>query len=379
MDERRVVKRRWHDLRPTTRLVVILAMVLAGAVGLEVFARVYWLSRGVPICHAERIWHTFYPEALASGVETATITRDDDTYDVLLLGGSVLYPAFGKVAEILQTLEQDVGKPVRLYNLSNIAMTSLDSRLQYERLEKQRFDLVIVYDNINDVYMNECPAAVYRDDYAHAPRYAQIYAIDQHPELPCVTFPYTMHYLVSRAVDRLQLSNRPRREWQAHGADIKSVPAFAANVQAIVDIARRRGDPLVLMTYAYHIDPNYTEEAFEAQELDYDAHVSTIALWGTPENVKRTLDVHNAVTRRIAAENPGVTLIDEQALMPTGARYFNDICHLTDAGCAVFVQHIRDGLASSLARNTSRCREPSGTKTAQVRFGPARLAGPTSK
>lgn len=351
MDERKVVRRRWKDLRPITRLAVIVAIVLGGAAGLELLARVYWLTRGVPIFHAERIWHTFYPEALASGVETATITRDDDTYDVLLLGGSVLYPAFGKVAELLQGLEQDVGRPVRVYNLSYLGMTSLDSRLQYERLEKQRFDLVLVYDNINDVYMNECPAGVYRDDYAHAPRYAQIYALAQHRELPYVTFPYTMHYLASRAMDRLQLSGRPRREWQAYGADIKTSPAFAANLRAIVDIARRRGDPLVIMTYAYHLDPKYTEEAFDAEELDYGSHLSKVELWGAAENVKRTLDAHNAVTRRIAAENPGVTLIDEQALMPTGAKYFNDICHLTDAGCAVFVQHIRAGLASSLARN----------------------------
>jgi hypothetical protein len=348
MDERKVVGRRWKDLRPATRLAVIAMMVVAGGLGLELLARVYWLSRGVPLFHGERIWHTFYPEALTSGVETATITRDDDTFDVLLLGGSVLYPAFGRVAEMLQTLEQDVGKPVRIYNLSNLGMTSLDSRLQYERLEKQRFDLVIVYDGINDVYMNECPESVYRDDYAHAPRYAQIYAIARHRELPYVTFPYTMHYLASRALDRVQLSGRPRREWQAYGADVKTTAAFAENLQAIVNIARRRGDPLVLMTYAYHLDPNYTEEAFDAKGLDYGSHLSKIALWGAPENVKCTLDAHNAVTRRIAAENLDVTLIDERALMPTGARYFNDICHLTDSGCAVFVRHIRAGLAASL-------------------------------
>src|SRR5262249_42010613 len=131
MDERKVVKRRWKDLRPVTRLAVIAVMILCGAVGLELLARAYWLSRGVPLFHAENIWHTFYPEALASGVECATTTRDDDTFDVLLLGGSVLYPAFGKVAEMLQDIEQDVGKPVRIYNLSNLGMTSLDSRLQY--------------------------------------------------------------------------------------------------------------------------------------------------------------------------------------------------------------------------------------------------------
>lgn len=332
----------WSQLRAGSKVCVILFCTLAFLGTAEVGARVYWLlTKKVPLLHSERIWHTFYPEVEESGVEQQRITRDDETFDVLLLGGSVLYPRFGNVAELVHAgLEAKLHRPVRIYNLSNLGMSSLDSRLKYERLAGQRFDLVIAYEGINDVYMNNCAAGFYRDDYAHVPRYQQIYLANRHKELPYLAFPYTGRYLMSRTLDRLSLSTRPRREWHYHGLVIKTPPGFAANLEAIAAIAEERGDPLVLMSYAYHLDPRYTLADFQARKLDYGKHASPIELWGTPENVVRTLDAHNVATRRVAGEHPAVTFIDQQKLMPTGAANFNDICHLTEKGCQRFVDNI---------------------------------------
>lgn len=337
---------RWSALRRSTRLCVLAFCCVFLLGGLELGARLYWgLVKKVPIFHTERIWHSFYPEVEKSGVENQLITRDDETFDVLLLGGSVLHECFGDIAERLRAgLEARLSRPVRIYNLANLGMSSLDSRLKYERLTHQRFDLVLVYEGINDVYMNNCAATFFREDYTHVPRYQQIHLLGRHAELAYVTLPYTFRYLVSSGLDRFNLSTRPRRDWHHHGADLKTPPAFAANLEAILAIAKERGDPVVLMTFAYHIPNDYNEADFWDKQLDYGRHVSPIELWGTPENVGRTLDAHNAVVRRLAKQHLDVTFIDQQGLMPTGRRYFDDVCHLSRAGCERFVDHILGGL-----------------------------------
>lgn len=337
---------RWSALRRSTRCCVVVFCTLLLTVGLEVGARMYWhLAKKVPLFQSERVWHAFYPEVDRSGVEAQAVMRGDETFDVLLLGGSVLTDYYGDVAERLQhRLHVRLGRAVRIFNLANVGMTSLDSRWKYGRLTAQRFDLVMAYEGINDVYMNNCPAEYFRDDYGHVPRCWQIMLLGRHPELAYLSFPYTLRYLASAGLDRNRLSTRPRRAWHHHGSVLKTPPAFAANLEAIIATAEERGDPLVLMTFAYHVAADYNETAFAAARLDYGRHVSPIEFWGTPENVSRCLDAHNAMTRRLAAEH-GITLIDQQALLPKGATYFDDICHLAPAGCERFVDNILSRLA----------------------------------
>ena len=77
--------------RPRRRLRKILLagliLLIAGEIGTRLF---WWLHKDAPPFSSETIWHAFYPEIRASGLEAITVSNNDATYDVLLLGGSVV-------------------------------------------------------------------------------------------------------------------------------------------------------------------------------------------------------------------------------------------------------------------------------------------------
>lgn len=103
------------------------------------------------------------------------------------------------------------------------------------------------------------------------------------------------------------------------------------------------------MTFAYHIPPNYTDEAFRARRLDYGASVTAceVSLWGTPGGVKAAINAHNQVIREVASRHKNVIFIDQKATMPTDGRHFIDPCHLTPQGTDLFVRHVIDALRTA--------------------------------
>ena len=64
----------------------------------------------------------------------------------------------------------------------------------------------------------------------------------------------------------------------------------STGVYELIALAEQRGDPLLLMTFAYHIPSNYTDEAFKAKTLDYASHHDPLRLWGTADNMPRAID-----------------------------------------------------------------------------------------
>src|SRR5262249_5770696 len=160
----------------------------------------------------------------------------------------------------------------------------LDSRIKYEHFADRRFDLVILYHGINDVHLNNTPPGCFRPDYSHAARYAQQYALRQHPEVGWFALPYTARYLGMRLAQRWHLTAEPEPRYHACGSDIRTPPCLEANFEAIVAEAQRRGDPVVLMTFAYYLPADYTDEAFRQKRLDYAVHASPSRMWGEPHN-----------------------------------------------------------------------------------------------
>lgn len=334
---------RWADLRPASKLAVVAFCAFLCAVCTEGICRGYWTyARGVPFFHTDRIWDSFFTEFEASGVSAAPENRDDDTYDVLLLGGSVLSDNFGTVAPRLRgALAERLERPVRVFNLAYPGRTSLDSLLKYRRLGAKRFDLVVIYDNINDVVLNNVPPDLYRDDYSHAPRYEQLDHLAGHPEVGILATPFTLWYLPNNYLDKINLSSRPRQVWHHHGSTIRTATAFAANLEKMVVLAEERGDPVVLMTFAYHLTEQELAAAMEA-ETHGPKGPPPVAWWGSPSNVVRTLDAHNEMIRRVAARHPTVAFVDQQQIMPPDPRLYTDICHLSPAGCDRFVRNLVD-------------------------------------
>mgnify|MGYP002825210444 CR=1 FL=1 len=118
------------------------------------------------VVSAEDVLGFYYPKLHSSGVLDVTPGADDDAFDVLLLGASVLEQTTGRLKEQLQAL---VDRPVRLFDLSASVHTSRDSVFKLQAIENQRraFDLIVVYHGINDARMNCCSPGTFRRDYSH--------------------------------------------------------------------------------------------------------------------------------------------------------------------------------------------------------------------
>lgn len=319
---------------------------------LEIAARsfwAYWLD--VPFFHAGELrtamHFAYYPNL--KPVYEAEIRRDDDVFDVLMLGGSVINPWYGDIeSELQRKLEAALGRPVRTYNVSFPAHGSRDSYNKYRQLGHQRFDLVLVYHAINDVPVNNIARADFRDDYTHYTWHRGYRRLTEHPSvtLPYLAFPYTIRFGLAKIAERLPLPGTvPRKNDERFrasfflGADLKTPPAFRANLDSIAVMGARRGDPVVLMTFAWYLADGYSLEKFQAKQLDYGAHLGPIELWGDPANVVRGLEAHNRMVREVV-EDRHTLFVDQWTGIPDGKAYFDDLVHLAPGGVSRWVDNV---------------------------------------
>ena len=333
------------NLSPPFRRIILASIYLFYLVLLlEVFSRAYWVfAADVPFFHPKEIFYTFYPGL--KEISQEVITREDEYFDILLLGGSVLYEEDGDVEQILlEKLTYATKQKIRIFNLSVRAHTSLDSYLKYQHLQGQFFDLVIFYHGVNDLRANNIPPDLYRDDYSHFSWYQRIYELDRHPELNFLTFPYTFVSLKLRLGEYFGSSthapiNEPLENWLIYGKDLKTAPAFEKNLRGVLALAAQKGDPVLLMSFASYLPEDYTRERFDEGLLDYTLQEYAIELWGLPEVVPAGIEAHNAITERLAEEY-GVSFVDQNLLMPKRGEYFNDLVHFTVAGSNAFVENM---------------------------------------
>lgn len=340
-------RRRW--LRWAALLIYTLVLAEMGARG-------YWLfAYGVPPLAMDEIWsRRFYPELRKSGLLESQVSKNDETFDVLILGGSVISADFGPIDKLLeQEVARQTGRPARVFNCAYAALCSRDSYLKYRWLDEQEFDLVVVYHAINEARLNNCPPTMFKPDYTHSAWYYRIAALDWHPELPYFCLPYTLEHTAasigdSKALGLFLPKHGPRNsQWTEYGEEVKTAASFRENIEGIVELAAARGADVLLLGYAFHIPENYTLERFKARQLDYGLHAMAIELIGTPRGVEAACTQHNAITRQIAEQYRGqhVFYYDQQQGLPHDGQHFDDVCHLTAYGCARFVENLAPLLA----------------------------------
>ena len=326
-------------------LLYVLFLVLLAELG----ARAFWMTRGVPFLTAQRrIYRSFYPGV--AEVERSTRAQDEteDAFDVLLLGGSVLNTRYGDIEHVLrERLTRAIERPVNVYNLSAPGHTSLDSYYKYLHLRGIHFDEVIVYQGINELRANNCPPEVFREDYSHFSWYKLINDFERRADSRWLVFPYTLRFIVTKAAGRLGWSgflptHTPDPESLVHGCDVKTTASFRANLRRILEIAARRRQPVLLMSFAYYLTGDYTEQKFDARQLDYTVHTFPVELWGQPACVAAGIEAHNQVVADLARSSDQIRFVDQDRLIPDDRRHFNDICHLTHEGCERFVLNIID-------------------------------------
>jgi lysophospholipase L1-like esterase len=304
--------------------------------GLKVF---WWWRFGVGVAETpgvETVWQSFYPELYRSGAMDARLGPDDGSYDVLLLGGSVLEqaaPAFQRA------LRREFGDRFRLFNLARAAHTSRDSFLKSSHLGNRHFDLVIFYHAINDARMNRCADAAFREDYTHVPFYRAFQARLALGRMELTDF-------VKRDLAEASPTGTDDATSKLYSGRIKTANAFRHNLEPIVQAAENRHCPIVLMSFAYHLPANYSDDAFRAKRLDYGPSPfgTEISLWGTPDGVRAAMDTHNRVIREVAGRHKNVIFVDQKGTLPADGRHFIDPCHLTEQGNELFVRHVMDAL-----------------------------------
>jgi hypothetical protein len=306
-------------------------------------AALYWkLHTGVAITDAVTVWDHHYPELRASDLHDLPRERNDGVFDVLLLGGSVLEPTWGEVeAELRTRLEWECGGNYRLINLARSGHTSRDSLIKYGHLEEARFDLVINYDGINDVRMNNCPRESFRDDYSHCAWYR---SFEKRLAAGTISLPQA----VLQEIETLGESigrGPPMNDTEAgFGCDVKTPAPFRRNLKSILEIAAKRGDTVLLQTFAYHLPEGYTREKFERGELDFsirpDGRSCAAEMWSKPECIGPIVDAQNAEVRSLVDENQEALFVDQSKLLPAEGGNFVDVCHLTAAGSRRLVENM---------------------------------------
>jgi hypothetical protein len=318
-------------------------MVCSTLLAVEALCRAYWtVSVGVPFFRTDKLMLTmFYPEA--SAVEQAEIRRGDGSFDVLLLGASVIDAKLGKVGNLLEDqVQRQTHRRVKIHNVAAAAQNTLDSLYKYRLLTDQEFDLVIVYHGINETRANNCPSEVFRSDYSHYGWYRRVNQLAAHPEVGWFVLPYTVARSLRLVRETLWPpeevpTHRPKPEWLEFGSEYKTLEPFRANLMSIASLAKRRDQPLLLISFALH--PEHTG----VKPTGISRHYT--GLWGDFDNVIGAVAAHNQILSEIADADPAVSFIDSDRQMPKQDRFFDDICHFTKIGAGVFARIIADGVA----------------------------------
>jgi hypothetical protein len=327
--------------------LLTMASIAIGVVALELGSRAFWrFEHQLPFRQPWHVLHAYYPELKAT--DAIRPHRGDGHYNVLILAESVLHHVWGEVEPALAERLAAAGVTnARIFNFAVPAQTTRDSRLKYEALENSSFDLVILYHGINESRANNAPPDLFRSDYSHYSWYDTVNTLAPYHGTARFALPYTIKYagVVARTRQgRYVPVDEPRPDWIQYGHDVRTAASLEDNMTAILDLARRRGDPVMLMTFAIHVPANYSRAAFDQHALDYRLHRLPLEVWGRPDNVVAAVAAHNAVIRRLAAHRPGVVFVDQEALMEKSARMFDDPCHLTIEGSVSFADHIMDAL-----------------------------------
>ena len=126
---------------------------------------------------------------------------------------------------------------------------------------------------------------MFRGDYSHYQWYEQINRIHAHPEIGVLSFPFVLSYGLSRIRERSGMVqyvpfDMPRKEWLDHGRDIKTAPSFRRNLTHIIELAQRKSEPLVLMTFAFYVPEGNWPKRFEVQRSEWGVRRTKVAVWG---------------------------------------------------------------------------------------------------
>lgn len=310
----------------------------------EILLRICLAFYGYPILKpGNYIYSGFYP-ALNEVIDK-DIRNDDQIYDVLILGGSVISKPWSNMDFRLDTILQNrYGKDHQfaIYNTAAAGHTSMDNLIKYRLLHDKRFDLVIYYEAINENRANSIPKADFRADYSHMKWYSDIYMLQSHSEINFTVIPFLADKLITAVRDKLQHKkyisiDEVDQVYAQFGSDIKTAATFKKNLTEMADMAQIRGETLLLTSYATYFPAN-VKLTGEESDMKYFAgcsYASPVSIWGKSDNVKKGVDTHNQILRSIVSSR-NMPFLDMETMMPKDASLFCDVCHVSEPGAQLF-------------------------------------------
>jgi lysophospholipase L1-like esterase len=298
---------------------------------------------GISFTHLAGFVDQYYP--MLKDIQHSTSNSKDETFDILLLGGSVLHPNNGEIEEELQKQLAALGKKqvVKIYNASMPGHTSRDSKFKMDLLQQQHFDLVIFYHGINDVRANNCTPDVFQEDYSHFKWYDELNGIIDIQGEASMALPIAANYwritLQQRIFPHSYIPREiPRKGWSDYGAEVKTENSFRKNLESIYRHTQSINCPLLLATFTWYLPDNYSFEYFEETKNRDSRPRFPVKIWGKAPNVIKGIQAHNQVEKDFAEKEKDLLLVDLHAQMPKGEQYFDDICHLSKAGSQEFAR-----------------------------------------
>jgi hypothetical protein len=313
----------------------------------EILLRLGLVFLGYPFLRpSDNIFKSYYTNL--DPIREKVIKSDDDVFDVLILGGSVVSTPWSNLEARLDTIlkKQYKDKKFAFYNIAGAGHTSLDNYLKYKLLEEERFDLVVYYEAINENRANNIPAKDFREDYSHIKWYNDIHLLRAHPEINYTVVPYlvdrTVQYFRDKIRHKIYISQeKVDPDYAVYGSDIKTADSYRKNIDGLIQTAKTRGDRLVLMSYATYFPENVklTGEQIDMSHFAGCMFASPVTIWGKPENVKKGVDTHNMILRKLVQERQ-VDFLDMEAAMPKDSSLFCDVCHVSEPGAQRFAHEM---------------------------------------
>lgn len=261
---------------------------------------------------------------------------EDDNYNILFLGGSVLDEGWGDVPQFTKKkFSHALNKKINLINVAVSGHSSLDSFYKYQWIGDKRFDLVVFYHGINEIRTNNVPQELWEKDYSHYAWYSELnfYFQNSFFRKTGLALPYFIRHIITQFNrDKYVPEQMPKEEWTEFGKKVKTKESFKNNYLKIIKMAKNKNETLLIPTFA-HYRPEDNEDYTNGPNM------GNTWTWGRPENVFLGLNIHNTIIRHLASREDFIFL-DIEKIMKGNKGYFRDICHFTTRGSEVFVHNV---------------------------------------
>jgi hypothetical protein len=277
--------------------------------------------------------------------------KQPDSLRVLLLGSSTLFNRhLGE--RLQQALQQRTTRRVEVLDAGLRSHTSRADLLKWDLLADYQWDVVVVYNGINDLWANHVQAADFYADYRHLdPWYRRTPWLDNSLLLRQA---YNGGWHLLHALNRASGARLfpdyqfvfPKKPY-VNAAAFASLNSYRDNVGTLLERVRAQGAKPVLLTFAWHIPASYSRQAFIDHALDYQNperyDERDVFNWGPPDYVREALSRQNDIVRILGAQQD-VLLLDIDAEMSHHGEWFGDVCHFSEAGVDVFTARLSSAL-----------------------------------